>query len=307
MSLKLSGKTIAAAINKASKAIIAEHGLKPKMLLIQVGEDPASSYYVQSIVNTAPKLGCEADLLTLAPDCGEEHLLRIVAEANSNPGIHGIMIQKPLPNEIDDSKVNLMIDPDKDLDALHPINLGKILMEKEAFLPCTPAAVYYTMKYYQIDAAGKNTVILGRSNVVGKPLANMLLWKRPCANATVTVCHSKTKGLAGICAAADILISAIGRASFVRQDMVKAGAVVIDVGINEITDAEGKQAYVGDVDYDACAEKVAAITPVPGGIGRITTAVLYSNLVKANLLAARINKNVDEYIDMIFSENQKKL
>lgn len=307
MPKELSGKAIALAINKASKTLVAEHGLKPRMLLIQVGEDPASSYYVQSILNTAPKLGCEANLLTLAADCGQQQLLEIVEQANRNPEVHGIMIQKPLPSNIDDSVINMSVNPDKDLDALHPVNLGRILMENEAFLPCTPAAVYYTLKYYGIDPRGKNTVILGRSNVVGKPMANMLLWKRPYANATVTICHSQTANLADICRNADILISAIGRANFVNADMVADGAILIDVGINEIRKADGSTGYVGDIDYDACASKAGAITPVPGGIGRITTSVLYLNLVKSSMIAAGINKIVDEYIDVIFSENQKKL
>lgn len=307
MYTELSGKAIALAINKASRSIIADHGIKPKMLLIQVGEDPASSYYVQSIVNTAPKLGCEAELLTLESDCGQTKLLEIVLQANSDPTIHGIMIQKPLPKGIDDSLINLSVNPDKDLDALHPINLGKILMENEVFLPCTPAAVYYTLKYYGIDPKGKKTVILGRSNVVGKPLANILLWKRAFANATVTVCHSQTANLVDICQNADILIAAIGKPNFVTADMVATGSVLIDVGINEISKPDGGSTYVGDILFDACKEKAAAITPVPGGIGRITTSVLYLNLVKACLMAAGQNKVVDEYIDVIFNENQKKL
>lgn len=307
MPKELTGKAIALAINRVCKQLVAEHNLKPKMLLIQVGEDPASSYYVQSILNTAPKLGCEAELLTLDVNCGQDKLLRIIAEANQNPDIHGIMIQKPLPGSIDDSAVNLSVDPNKDLDALHPVNLGRILMENEVFLPCTPAAVYYSLKYYGIDPKGKHTVVLGRSNVVGKPLANILLWKRPFANATVTVCHSRTKDLAAICRSADILISAIGKPHFVSADMVAEDSVLIDVGINEIQKPDGSSAYVGDIDYESCAKKARAISPVPGGIGRITTSVLYLNLVKANLIARNINKYVDEYIDVIFSENYKKL
>jgi methylenetetrahydrofolate dehydrogenase (NADP+)/methenyltetrahydrofolate cyclohydrolase len=302
----LSGKAIALAINKVSKSLVAEYDLKPKMLLIQVGDDPASSYYVQSIVNTAAKLGCEAELLALVIDCGQEKLLKIIAEANDNPDIHGIMIQKPLPKDIDDSIINISVSPDKDLDALHPVNLGKILMENEVFLPCTPAAVYYTMRYYGIDPKGKHTVILGRSNVVGKPLANILLWKRPFANATVTICHSQTRNLEQICRSADILISAIGKAHFVKADMIREGSVLIDVGINEIISPDGSSSFVGDVDYDACAKKAGSITPVPGGIGRITTSVLYLNLVKANLMARRINKYVDEIIDVNFSEDHNK-
>ncbi|MDY0299219.1 MAG: tetrahydrofolate dehydrogenase/cyclohydrolase catalytic domain-containing protein [Candidatus Cloacimonadaceae bacterium] len=305
MDKELSGKPIANAINKVSKTLVTEHSLKPKMLLIQIGEDPASAYYVHSIIRTAAKLGCEAELLRLDNTCNQHELIKIISKANIDASIHGIMIQKPLPRDIDDSVVNLNINPDKDLDALNPLNLGKILMENEAFLPCTPAAVYYTMKYYGIDPQGRNTVILGRSNVVGKPLANMLLWKRPFANATVTICHSKTKDLASICRNADILISAIGKAKFVGAEMVKDNAILIDVGINELIDADDNVSYVGDIDFEACYSKSYRISPVPGGIGRITTSLLYLNLVKANLIALKVNKNVDEYIDTIFSENQK--
>lgn len=305
MDKELSGKPIANAINKVSKTLVTEHSMKPKMLLIQIGEDPASAYYVHSIIRTAAKLGCEAELLRLDNTCNQHELIKIISKANIDASIHGIMIQKPLPRDIDDSVVNLNINPDKDLDALNPLNLGKILMENEAFLPCTPAAVYYTMKYYGIDPQGRNTVILGRSNVVGKPLANMLLWKRPFANATVTICHSKTKDLASICRNADILISAIGKAKFVGAEMVKDNAILIDVGINELIDADDNVSYVGDIDFEACYSKSYRISPVPGGIGRITTSLLYLNLVKANLIALKVNKNVDEYIDTIFSENQK--
>jgi methylenetetrahydrofolate dehydrogenase (NADP+)/methenyltetrahydrofolate cyclohydrolase len=306
MQKELKGKPIALAINKVSKALIAEHNLKPKMLLIQVGDDPASSYYVQSIITTAGRLGCQAELVTLAADCTQSELIATINAANSDPAVHGIMLQKPLPKSMDDTAVNMQINPDKDIDALHPLNLGKILMEEDGFLPNTPAAVYYTLKYYQIDPMGKNLVILGRSNVVGKPLANMLLWKRDSANATVTVCHSRTQNLAAICQKADILIAAIGKAEFVGADMIKEDAILIDVGINEKKMDDGSVGYVGDIDYKACYDKALAITPVPGGIGRITTSLLYLNLVKANLITEKINKSIDEYINMIFRENQKK-
>ena len=306
MQKELKGKAIALAINKVSKALIQEYDLSPAMRLIQVGEDPASSYYVQSIVSTASRLGCKAELLTLPGTASQEELLKAIQTANEDSNVHGIMLQKPLPKTMNDSQINMSIDPDKDIDALHPLNLGKILMQEEGFLPNTPAAVYYTLKYYDIDPMGKNVVVLGRSNVVGKPLANMLLWKKPYANATVTVCHSRTRNLKEICQNADILIAAIGKAKFVSPDMIKDGAVLIDVGINEIIQPDGSSIYVGDIDYDACYEKALAITPVPGGIGRITTSLLYLNLVKASLIAKKVNKNVDEYIDLIFGENQKK-
>lgn len=297
----LSGKPIALAIKRVSKTLIAELGLKPKMLLIQVGEDPASSYYVQSIIATAAKLGCEAELLSLAADSSEQDLLKVINTANADSTVNGIMLQKPLPKGFNDTAINFSINPDKDIDALHPVNLGKILMETDGFVPCTSLAVYYTMKYYGINPEGKKLVILGRSNVVGKPLANMMLWKK--VNATVTVCHSHTANLADICREADILISAIGRANFVKADMVKENAILLDVGINEIIGSGGDSSYVGDIDYNACYDKALGITPVPGGIGRITTSLLYLNLIKAAMLAHRINKSVDEYIDVIFSEN----
>nr|MDK2851119.1 methylenetetrahydrofolate dehydrogenase / methenyltetrahydrofolate cyclohydrolase [Candidatus Cloacimonadota bacterium] len=300
----LKGKPIALAINKVSKSLIAEYNLDPKMLLIQVGDDPASSYYVQSIIKMAEHLDCKAELLTLSAKSSQQDLIKTIKEANADPAIHGIMIQKPLPKSMDDSYINMCINPDKDIDALHPLNLGKILIEEDGFLPNTPAAVYYTLKYYQIETIGKHIVILGRSNVVGKPLANMLLWKRPSANATVTVCHSRTTNLAAICKNADILIAAIGKAEFVGPDMVRDGAILLDVGINEKKKDDGSIGYVGDIDFNSCYSKAAAITPVPGGIGRITTSLLYLNLVKSNLIAKNINKTIDEYLNMIFSENQ---
>ena len=306
MQKELKGKAIALAINKVSKALIQEYDLSPSMRLIQVGEDPASSYYVQSIVNTASRLGCKAELLSLSKTASQEDLISVIQAANEDTGVHGIMLQKPLPKTMDDSQINMSIDPNKDIDALHPLNLGKILMQEDGFSPNTPAAVYYTLKYYDIDPMGKNVVVLGRSNVVGNPLANMLLWKKPYANATVKVCHSRTRNLKEICQNAEILIAAIGKANFVSPDMIKDGAVLIDVGINEIIQPDGSSSYVGDIDYDACYEKAQAITPVPGGIGRITTSLLYLNLVKACLIAKKINKNVDEYVDLIFGENQKK-
>ncbi|MDI3503247.1 MAG: methylenetetrahydrofolate dehydrogenase / methenyltetrahydrofolate cyclohydrolase [Candidatus Cloacimonadota bacterium] len=302
----LKGKAIAVAINQASKALIEEFDLQPKMRLIQVGEDPASSYYVQSIIKNAAKLGCAVELMSLDKDCSQDELLRIIKVANSDPHIQGIMLQKPLPKRFDDSLINISIHPDKDIDALHPLNLGKILIEEDGFLPNTPAAVFYTLKYYRIDPQGKNLVILGRSNVVGKPLANMLLWKKPYANATVTVCHSRTENLKEICQGADILISAIGRAHFVTPDMIKDGVILIDVGINKFTQADGSISYVGDVDYDACYNKASALTPVPGGVGRITTSLLYLNLVRASLIDRKVNKNVDEYIDLVFNAKRKK-
>jgi methylenetetrahydrofolate dehydrogenase (NADP+)/methenyltetrahydrofolate cyclohydrolase len=304
--MELSGKPVAAAINRCSKDLIAEFKLRPKMLLIQVGEDPASSYYVQSIVSSGAKLGCICQSETLSAHTSESELMEIVQKANYDPEINGIMIQKPLPAQIKDSSINLAVSPAKDLDCLHPENLGKIMQEIDGFLPCTPAAVLYCMQYYNITPLGKELVILGRSNVVGKPLANMLLWKKSFANATVTVCHSKTQNLEEVTSRADILISAIGVPNFVQEQMIKENSYIFDVGINELKDVSGNSYYVGDVDYNSCFDKALGITPVPGGIGRITTAVLYLNLVKASLEQKGINKSIDEYIALIFSAKSKE-
>lgn len=296
----LNGKPVAQLINRTCSSLIANYGLKPQMVLIQVGDDPASTYYVQSIINSGKKLGCFCQMKILPDNISEQELLAIIDEANHNPDVNGIMLQKPLPKHINESKVNSAINPAKDLDCLHPLNLGKIMLEEEGFLPCTPAAVLFCMLYYGIETQGKHIVILGRSNVVGKPLANILLWKRNFANATVTVCHSKTNNLAEFTKEADIIITAIGKAEFVTPEMVKENAIILDVGINEIKLANGKSNYVGDVNYNLCYDKALAITPVPGGIGRITTSVLFLNLVDACLKSRNTNKSIDEYIHLIF-------
>lgn len=297
----LSGKALATAVKAAVSKLILEHDLKPRMSLIQIEGDPASDYYVDSIVKNSAKLGCSVSLSRLPKDTGQAELMKLLHEANNDPEIHGIMIQKPLPKGFDEMAVNLGIAPEKDIDSISPLNLGKIILEANGFLPCTPLAVYLLLRFYGIDPAGRNVVILGRSAVVGKPLANILLWKKDFANATVTVCHSKTKDLSSITKEADILISAIGIAGFVKAEMVKEGVILIDVGINESTTAEGKVVYVGDADYQSCSVKAAAITPVPGGIGTITTSLLYLNLVKAALDTKKLNKNIDDFIAVIFN------
>jgi len=307
MTKELSGKPVASLINKATTELIKAYSLIPRMLLIQVGDDPASQYYVQSIITNGKKLGCETTLLNLPGSTTEQELQRCIQEANVNPEIHGIMIQKPLPRHISDFAINTTIAPHKDLDAIHPYNLGLILQDGDGFLPCTPAAVYFLMRYYAIDSVNGHTVILGRSNVVGKPLANMLLWKRDTANATVTVCHSRTPDLAEFTSKADILIAAIGKANYVQANMVKENCILIDVGINELPQPDGTNRFVGDIDFNSCSPKALAITPVPGGIGRITTSVLYLNLVKANLMAIGYNKTIDEYIDLIFHVKQNDI
>ncbi|HNX37400.1 MAG TPA: bifunctional 5,10-methylenetetrahydrofolate dehydrogenase/5,10-methenyltetrahydrofolate cyclohydrolase [Candidatus Cloacimonadota bacterium] len=296
----LSGKPLSQSLKRSTAAFIAEYNLRPQMLLLQVGNDPASEYYVQSIIKSGSKLGCEVELRLLPGSITQEDFTALISEANANPDINGIMIQRPLPKHIDEELVNSLVSPDKDIDCLNPINLGKIMIQADCLLPCTPAAVYLLLRYYEITTEGKHIVILGRSAVVGKPLANILLWKSPYANATVTVCHSRSTNLKDLTRQADILISAIGIPGYVQEDMLKDNAILIDVGINEVTLGDGSTSYVGDVDYNSCYSRSLAITPVPGGVGLVTTSVLFMNLVKATLHQKGINKNIDDFIAVNF-------
>ncbi len=280
----LSGKPIAQKIKSDIQMQIAANGLAPKMLLIQIGNDPASAYYVQNIIKNGAKLGCKVEFLELEPNSTQDDLLRHIQTANADPTIDGIMIQKPLPKGFDTSLVDFSIDPNKDVDGIHPLNLGKIMNETDILVPCTAAAVIETLRFYGIQTSGKHVVILGRSTVLGKPLANLLLQKSDFANATVTVCHSKTTDIPRITKTADILVAAIGSARFVSVEMVKENSVLIDVGINLEHDNDGTPVYVGDIDYKQCFDKALAITPVPGGIGTITTSILFQNLLKAALV-----------------------
>ncbi len=259
-----------------------------KMVVVRVGIDPASTFYVQNIVKRGKKLGVIVELIDLAEDTSQEVLERSIQDFNNDPSIHGIMIQKPLPSQINEQKINSLISPNKDVDGFNPVNLGKIILEEDGLFPCTPTACTTILDYYNIETSGKNIVVLGRSAVVGKPLANMLLSKSKTGNATVTVCHSRTQNLSEITKRADILIAAIGRANFVTSEFVNEDAIVIDVGINEIQDADGKNIYVGDVDFDSCKEIVKAITPVPGGVGSVTTYELFKNLLRAYQLSKDI-------------------
>ena len=263
------------------KAEIEEEKYFPKLVIVLVGNDPAAMYYVQNLEKKGKKVGIEVETKKFPSTVSQAELLEEIYALNENDKVHGIMIQKPLPSNINEYEVNFSINPDKDVDAFHPINLGNLLLGKESFIPCTPAAVIEMIKFYKIDISGKNVVILGRSNIVGKPLANLLLKKSVVGNATVTVCHSRTKNLSEITKNAEILIAAIGRPKFVTSDMIKENAVIIDVGVNQIEDAEKGLIYVGDVDYEACFEKAAAITPVPGGVGSVTTAMLLNNVLAA--------------------------
>ena len=209
----------------------------------------------------------------------QDQIIDEIKKCNEDNNIHGIMIQKPLPKHINESEITLTIDPQKDMDAFHPVNIGNMVLDQKSFIPSTPAAVLEMIKYYQIKTTGKHVVVLGRSNIIGKPIANLLLRKNETGNATVTICHSRTRNLHSITQQADILIAAIGQPLFVKKDMIHDNVIILDVGVNQVEDAEKNVRYVGDVDYDDCYEKAAMITPVPGGVGTVTTALLLKNVL----------------------------
>jgi methylenetetrahydrofolate dehydrogenase (NADP+) / methenyltetrahydrofolate cyclohydrolase len=298
----LSGKPVAAKIRQTIKDLISSHDLHPAMSMIQIGNDPASEYYVQNIVSSGAKLNCRVDLTNLPSDASQKDLIALINTSNMDTSIHGIMLQRPLPKTINEYQAGLAVHPDKDIDCLNPINQGKIVLGEDGLLPCTPLAVLIMLAYYHLPVSGSNVVIVGRSPVVGKPLANMLLWKKPFANASVTICHSQSRDIASIISRADIVVAAIGQSEFIDSSMIKKNAILIDVGINEIADADGKNRYVGDIDYNSCYDKALAISPVPGGVGSVTTALLFLGLVKACLISSGINKTIDDFLGLILSD-----
>ncbi len=254
-------------------ACLQAKGINPGLAVIIVGDDPASRVYVNNKKKACAEIGIYSEEHALPAETTEEELISLIQTLNSRKEISGILCQLPLPKHICEEKVLLSIDPKKDVDAFHPVNVGKIMIGDYDFLPCTPAGVMELIKESGIDPAGKECVVVGRSNIVGKPQAMLLLH----AHGTVTICHSRTKDLAEVTRRADILVAAVGKANFITADMVKEGAVVIDVGMNR--NAEGK--LCGDVDFENVKEKCAAITPVPGGVGPMTIAMLMKNAVKA--------------------------
>jgi methylenetetrahydrofolate dehydrogenase (NADP+) / methenyltetrahydrofolate cyclohydrolase len=282
MTKKLRAKPMIKKIYAEIREEIDAKNLSPRLDVIILGEDPASLYYVQNLQKKGEKIGIEVNALNLDPKLSQENLLAKIDEMNNNPKVSGVMLQKPLPNHLNETEIVNAINPKKDVDGFHPVNMGKLVLDEPGFVPCTPAACIEMMKFYEIETSGKNVVIIGRSNIVGKPLANLLLRKDKYANATVTVCHSRTQNLAEISKQADILISAIGIPFFVKEGMIKKDAIVIDVGVNQIEDVEKGFRYVGDVDYEACFEKSSEITPVPGGVGSVTTSMLLKNVLIAS-------------------------
>jgi methylenetetrahydrofolate dehydrogenase (NADP+)/methenyltetrahydrofolate cyclohydrolase len=287
----ISGTEIAKQIREELKEEIArlkeQHNLVPGLVTVLVGEDPASQVYVGAKEKTSQALGLYSERHDLAADTSEEALLALISKLNSDPKIHGILVQLPLPKHINETRVLYAIDPKKDVDGFHPVNLGKLMIGEPDYLPCTPHGIQQLLVRSGVEIEGAEVVVVGRSNIVGKPIANILLQKKEGANATVTVCHTRTQDISAHTRRADIVIVAAGRPKAITADMVKEGVVVIDVGVNRIgKTAEGKSILVGDVDFEAVKEKAKAITPVPGGVGPMTITMLMLNTVKAAKLAA---------------------
>jgi len=280
----LSGKPVAKSILQDIESQLLNLHITPTLALVIAGNDPASAYYVKNIMHQGSKLGFQIIMTELPETVTEKDFVDYLIELNNNSRVNGIMIQKPLPKHINEDVINDTINPDKDVDGINPLNLGKLFMAQDCFIPGTAAAVIELLKYYEIETKGQHIVILGRSEIVAKPLAGLLLHKAEYGNATVTICHSYTKNLDEITKTADILISAIGKPRFVKSQMIKEQAICIDVGINLFLDEEKGDIYVGDFDYNDCFDKALAITPVPGGIGSITTSILLKNLLKAAFL-----------------------
>ncbi|MCI7702843.1 MAG: bifunctional methylenetetrahydrofolate dehydrogenase/methenyltetrahydrofolate cyclohydrolase FolD [Clostridiales bacterium] len=271
----IDGRAVAKAfkeeIAQRTQAMIAQ-GVTPHLAVVLVGEDPASQVYVRNKENGCIKAGIRSTVIRLEEDCTQQELEETVKRLNADASVDGILVQLPLPKHLNEASVLRLIDPDKDVDGFHAMNSGRLMNGQPGFVPCTPLGVMKLLEAYGIDPAGKHAVVIGRSNIVGKPMAMLLLR----ANATVTICHSRTQNLADITRQADILVAAVGRANFVTADMVKAGAAVIDVGINRV---DGK--IVGDVDFDAVSGVAGYITPVPGGVGQMTIAMLLANTLDA--------------------------
>ena len=287
----IDGKQVAAEMRAELKDTVAElktKGIVPGLAVVLVGEDPASKSYVTAKERACEEIGIYSDDNRLPADTSQEKLMALVDKLNNDPKINGILVQLPLPKHLDESQVLLGIDPNKDVDGFHPINVGKMVVGEDAFLPCTPHGVIQLLLRNNIKIEGAEVVVVGRSNIVGKPVANMLIQKNDMGNATVTVCHTRTKNLAEHCKRADIIIAASGWPNTVTADMVKDGAVVIDVGVNRVEDATKKRGYrlVGDVDFEAIKEKASFITPVPGGVGPMTITMLLFNTVESARRAA---------------------
>ena len=275
-------KQIREEITKEIAELKEKQGLTPGLATILVGEDPGSKVYVGQKEKACNNLGIYSARTDLPAETSEAELLKLVKQLNGDPKIHGILVQLPLPKHIDATRVIYSIEPDKDVDCFHPVNVGKLMIGTGRFLPCTPHGIMELLRRYDIATEGKHVVVVGRSNIVGKPIANLMLQPPPGGNATVTLCHTGTKDLATYTKTADILIVAVGKPKMITGDMVREGVVVIDVGVNRIGKTpEGKAILAGDVDFDSVEPKASAITPVPGGVGPMTITMLMKNTVVA--------------------------
>jgi methylenetetrahydrofolate dehydrogenase (NADP+)/methenyltetrahydrofolate cyclohydrolase len=287
----IDGKAIAHEMQEEMKVqveALKKRGIIPGLAAILVGDDPGSRIYVRNKERDCQKVGILSDVYRLPASTSEGDLIALVDDLNRKTAIHGILIQLPLPDHIDEQKMILRINPDKDVDGFHPVNVGKLVIGQPGFLPCTPHGCKVLLERSGIETSGKHMVILGRSNIVGKPLANIMVQKEKGANAIVTVCHTGAPDIAFFTRQADILVAAVGKPNMVTGDMVKEGVVVIDVGINRIEDPEltGGNKVVGDVDFESVAPKASAITPVPGGVGPMTRAMLLQNTIHSALRVA---------------------
>lgn len=289
----ISGTATARQIREELKQEVASlkerHGIVPGLATVIVGDDPASQTYVGSKIRACRELGIHSDNYPLPTETTEAELLALIDRLNNDPAINGILVQVPLPGHINEHRVLVAISPDKDVDGFHPVSVGRMVIGEPGFLPCTPHGIQELLIRGGVRTKGAEVVVVGRSNIVGKPIANILMQKAAGANATVTVCHSATRDIAAHTRRADILIAAIGSPKFITADMVKPGAAVIDVGTNEVgRTAEGKRILSGDVDFDNVKEVAGVITPVPGGVGPMTIVMLMANTVKAAKMSANL-------------------
>ena len=280
---KATSAQIRAELKEKTAKLKADTGIIPGLAVLLVGADPASQIYVNSKEKACKEIGFNSIIKRMPADSSEEDVLAVVEAWNNDPAIHGFIVQLPLPKHIDEDKVINAVSPDKDVDGFHPASLGRLVIGLPCFVSCTPAGIMELFKRYNIDMKGKHVVVLGRSNIVGKPIANLLYQKTPEANAVVTICHTGAKDFSVYTKQADILIAAVGVPDLIKAEHVKDGVVVIDVGINRVDDVTKPRGYrlTGDVDYEQVAPKASAITPVPGGVGPMTIAMLLSNTFKS--------------------------
>lgn len=280
MEKELKAKPLVREIYQSLREDIENQQAIPVLTVLMLGKDPAAEFYLKNIDKKGTKVGIKTDIRRISTETDQQELINLIESLNKDTQTHGIMVQKPLPSHIDDNLVAAAIMPEKDVDGFNPVNLGRLMLEAEGLLPSTPSAVMEMIRFYGIDLTGRHTVLCGRSHIVGKPLLNLLINKQDPGNATVTVCHSRTANLTEHTGRADILITALGKANFIKSSMIREGVIILDVGTNEVVEGD-KRYYTGDVDYEDCFPKAAAITPVPGGIGSVTTAMLLQNVWKA--------------------------